>query len=141
MVNVAEKEPTRREAKAEGFVRLTSTTIEKIRSKNVKKGDVLAVARLAGIQGAKRTSELVPLCHPIPIEGVTVEVEMEEAGVRVTAEVVTTSRTGVEMEALTAVMTACLALYDMIKGVERGAVIERIQLLSKKGGRSGTFER
>lgn len=141
MVDVSSKEVTTREAVATADVSLAVTVRDALFSGDLPKGDALAAVRLAGIAGAKRTSELIPLCHPLPIDGVTVQVEATDGGARITASVVTTGRTGVEMEALTAAAVAALTLYDMVKGLDRGAVIGPIQLVRKSGGRSGTWER
>jgi cyclic pyranopterin monophosphate synthase len=141
MVDVGGKEKTERIAVATARVRMLPATVSRIRRGKVEKGDVLAAARLAGIMAAKRTPDLVPLCHPIALAGVTVEVRLSRAGVEVRAEVKTVDRTGVEMEALTAVSAASLTIYDMLKSVDRGMVIERVQLEHKSGGRSGTWRR
>jgi cyclic pyranopterin phosphate synthase len=141
MVDVSDKEVTNRRAMAEAEVELSPEVKAKLFAGDLPKGDALAAVRLAGITGAKRTSELIPLCHPLPIDGVTVEVEESERGARVVASVTTTGRTGVEMEAMTAASIAALTLYDMVKGLDRGAVIGPIRLLHKSGGRSGTWER
>ena len=141
MVDVSSKEVTSREAVATADITLASTVRSALFSGSLPKGDALAAVRLAGITGAKRTSELIPLCHPLPIDAVKVEVESTGDGAKITATVVTTGRTGVEMEALTAVSVAALTLYDMVKGLDRGAVIGPIQLIRKSGGRSGTWER
>ena len=141
MVDVSAKPATDRRAVAEGFVRLAPATIRLVRRDAIAKGDVLGTARLAGIQATKRTADLIPLCHPLAIDGVTVDVTPARGGLRVRAEVVTRDRTGVEMEALTAVAVACLTVYDMVKAVDRGARIERIALLSKEGGKSGRWRR
>ena len=141
MVDISSKEVTTREAVATAGVALTAAVRDALFSGGLPKGDALAAVRLAGIAGAKRTSELIPLCHPLPIDAVRVEVESTDEGARITASVVTTGRTGVEMEALTAVSIAALTLYDMVKGLDRGAVIGPIQLIRKSGGRSGTWER
>jgi len=122
-------------------VRLSSETAGLLFGDGLPKGDALAAARLAGIMAAKRTSELIPLCHPLSLSSVVVEVVEHPDGVRIEATVRTTDRTGVEMEALTAVSVAALTLYDMVKGIERGAEITAIRLLSKSGGRSGDWER
>jgi cyclic pyranopterin phosphate synthase len=142
MVDVSDKSVTDRIATAEGHVRMSSETLDLIAEGRAKKGDVLSVARLAGIMGAKRTSDLIPLCHPLPISKVSLELSVDPArpGIRVEATVKTTGQTGVEMEALTAVTTACLTIYDMVKAVEKGMVIEDIRLLLKDGGKSGRFE-
>lgn len=142
MVDVSEKSVTDRVAVAEGFVRMSPETLDTVAEGRAKKGDVLSVARLAGIMGAKKTADLIPLCHPLPISKVALEltVDTDHPGVRVEATVKTTGQTGVEMEALTAVSTACLTIYDMVKAVEKGMVIEDIRLLLKDGGKSGRFE-
>ena len=141
MVDVSSKEVTTREAVATAGVTLATAVRDALFSGSLPKGDALAAVRLAGITGAKRTSELIPLCHPLPIDAVKVVVEPTDLGATITATVVTTGRTGVEMEALTAVSVAALTLYDMVKGLDRGAVIGPIQLIRKSGGRSGTWER
>lgn len=141
MVDVSEKAETVREAVATGHVRMRAATLELARG-GAAKGDVLSVARLAGIMGAKRTADLIPLCHPLPISKVALELlpDDELPGIRVTATVRTTGRTGVEMEALTAVTTACLTIYDMLKAAEKSMQIEGIRLLRKEGGKSGLYE-
>ena len=141
MVDVSAKERTERVAIATARLRMQPATVERIRSGKVEKGDVLAAARLAGVMAAKRTPDLVPLCHPIALTGVTVEVTLDDGGARIRAEVKTLDRTGVEMEALTAAATAALTLYDMVKSADRGMVIESVQLERKSGGRTGTWER
>lgn len=142
MVDVSAKESTHRRALAEGTLRVASETLDAIRRGEVAKGDVLAVARVAGIQGAKRAADLVPLCHPVRLDAVDVEVEPEgERTVRVRAEARAFDRTGVEMEALAAVTAALLAVYDMVKGIDRSAFLEGIRLLEKEGGRSGPWRR
>lgn len=142
MVDVGGKDVTRREARAAGLVRMAPDTLRLIRDRQLSKGDVLAVAQLAGIMGAKRTGELIPLCHPLPLDAVSVSFEFpDERTVRIDAVVTVTARTGVEMEALTAVSVAALTIYDMCKSVDRDMVIERIWLEEKSGGRSGRFER
>jgi len=140
MVNVGGKEPTERRAVAEGRLVLSSEARGLLLEGRLPKGDALAVGRVAGIMGAKRTSELIPLCHPISLTGAEVHLEIEETGVRIRAEVETRERTGVEMEALTAVAVAGLALYDMVKAVDRTARLEGIRLIRKEGGKSGVFE-
>jgi len=142
MVDVSNKRESRRVAVAEGLVTMKPKTLALIRSGGVKKGDVLQAARLAGIMAAKRTAELIPLCHPLPLASVVVELVPEEASsaVRITATVKITGRTGVEMEALTAVSVAALTVYDMCKSVDRGMRIGEIRLRRKSGGKSGTFE-
>ena len=140
MVDVSAKPDTAREATAEGHVVMSAETLA-LAQGGAAKGDVLGVARLAGIMGAKRTSDLIPLCHPLPIAKVSVDLVADAAlpGVRVTATVKTTGKTGVEMEALTAVSTACLTVYDMLKAAQKDMRIEGIRLLSKTGGKSGDF--
>lgn len=141
MVDVSDKPATDREAVAEGFVRLAPETLALALSGQARKGDVRAVAEIAGVMGAKRTSDLIPLCHPLDISKAEVAVDAVEGRLRVTARVRTTGRTGVEMEALTAVSVACLTLYDMLKAADRGMVIEDVRLLAKSGGRSGDWVR
>lgn len=142
MVDVSGKAETDRVAVAEGYIRTAPETLEIIKSGTAKKGDVIGIARLAGIMGAKRTSDLIPLCHPLPIAKVAVELTVDDTlpGLRVTATVGTAGRTGVEMEALTAVSTACLTVYDMAKAVQKDMEIGGIRLLSKTGGKSGTWK-
>jgi len=141
MVDVSGKAETSRRARAEGSVVMLPETVALIRAGDAKKGDVLGTARLAGIMAAKRTHELIPLCHPLLLTKVKVECELDDAlpGVRVAAEVAVTGQTGVEMEALTAVSVACLTLYDMVKAADRGMRIEGIRLMQKSGGRSGEY--
>ena len=141
MVDVSEKPATERLAVAEGCVVMNNATLELILSGNAKKGDVLGTARIAGIMAAKRTSELIPLCHPLAVSRVTVDITPDHAlpGCIVRASVKVSGPTGVEMEALTAVSVACLTIYDMIKAVERGARIEGIHLVEKSGGKSGHY--
>jgi cyclic pyranopterin phosphate synthase len=141
MVDVSAKPVTHREAVAEGFVRMRAETIARIVAGALPKGDVLAVARLAGIMGAKRTPELVPLCHPLPIASVEVELTPETSGVRIRSRVAVEARTGVEMEALTAVAVSALTLYDMCKAIDRGMTIGEVALVEKRGGLSGTWTR
>lgn len=142
MVDVSDKPVSARIAVAEGAVRMRPETLAMITEGRAAKGDVLSVARLAGIMGAKRTADLIPLCHPLPITKVAVELtpDPDLPGVRVEATVKTTSQTGVEMEALTAVTTACLTIYDMVKAVEKSMQIEGIRLVLKEGGKSGRYE-
>ena len=142
MVDVSGKAETDRVAVAEGWVKMSVETLDIIRSGTSKKGDVIGVARLAGIMGAKRTSDLIPLCHPLPIARVAVDLTVDDAlpGLRVTATVGTAGRTGVEMEALVAVSTACLTVYDMAKAVQKDMQIGGIRLLSKTGGKSGDWK-
>lgn len=139
MVDVSEKEITSREAVAEGRVAMAPETLETILSGNAKKGDVLGAARIAGIMAAKRTHELIPLCHPLMLTKVELDITPDPAlpGLRISARVRTAGQTGVEMEALTAVSVACLTIYDMAKAVDRGMRLEGIRLLEKSGGRSG----
>jgi cyclic pyranopterin phosphate synthase len=141
MVDVCDKAVTNRVARAEGRIVMRPETVALIRAGDAKKGDVLGTARLAGIMAAKRTHELIPLCHPLLLTKVKVDCVIDDAlpGVTVTAEVAVSGQTGVEMEALTAVSVACLTLYDMVKAADRGMRIENIRLLSKSGGRSGTY--
>ena len=141
MVDVADKDVTARVAVAEGFVSMQSETLKLIEEGDAKKGDVLATARLAGIMAAKRTHELIPLCHPLLLSQVTVDFESTKkpAGIRVTARVKVSGQTGVEMEAMTAVSIACLTIYDMVKAVDRGMSFSGIRLLEKSGGRSGHY--
>jgi cyclic pyranopterin phosphate synthase len=141
MVDVSDKPETAREAVAEGYVRLAPETLALAVSGQGRKGDVRAVAEIAGVMAAKRTSDLIPLCHPLDISKAEVAVEVDGDRLKVTARVRTTGRTGVEMEALTAVSVACLTLYDMLKAADRGMVIEDVRLLSKSGGRSGDWVR
>jgi len=141
MVDVSEKPATERVAVAEGLVIMSKASLDMIETGNAKKGDVLGTARIAGIMAAKRTSELIPLCHPLALSKVTVDITADKKlpGCRVRATVKVTGPTGVEMEALTAVSVACLTIYDMIKAVERGVQIEGIHLIEKKGGKSGHY--
>jgi cyclic pyranopterin phosphate synthase len=141
MVDIGAKPATLRRARAEAFVRMLPSTLALVRSGAHAKGDVFAVARIAGIQAAKRTAELIPLCHPLGLDAVEVHLEAAEEppGVRIVAECRLTARTGVEMEALTAASVAALTVYDMCKAVDRGMQIERVRLLQKSGGRSGEW--
>jgi cyclic pyranopterin phosphate synthase len=141
MVDVSEKSPGARTAVASGVLRTTEAVIELLRRDGLPKGDALATARIAGIMGAKRTPDLVPLCHPIAITGVTVELEPGPDSVRITATVRTTDRTGVEMEALTAVTVAGLTLHDMIKAVDPAAVLDAVRVERKDGGKTGSWTR
>ena len=142
MVDVGDKAETSRTAIAEGLVLMQPETIATVRAGDAKKGDVLGTARLAGIMAAKRTHELIPLCHPLLVSKVTVDLTIDDTlpGVRVTAEVRMRGQTGVEMEALTAVSVACLTVYDMVKAADRAMRIEGIRLLHKSGGKSGVYE-
>ncbi|MGH7919024.1 MAG: cyclic pyranopterin monophosphate synthase MoaC [Candidatus Dormibacteraceae bacterium] len=141
MVDVSGKQVTRREAVAECRVRMAPATIAAIRESSLKKGDALQVARIAAIMAAKRTPELIPLCHPLPITGVDVDFELGEDSVRVEVSVRVSGQTGVEIEALTAAAVAGVTLIDMVKSMERGVVIEQVRLLHKAGGRSGEWNR
>ena len=141
MVDVSAKQVTARTARAAGRFVTTAEVIALLRRDGLPKGDALAVARIAGLAGAKRTADLVPLCHPIALHGVTVELQLGETEVRIEATTRTADRTGVEMEALTAVVTAGLALYDMVKAVDRAAQLTDVRLLEKAGGRSGEWTR
>ncbi|RAP42678.1 molybdenum cofactor biosynthesis protein C [Rhodovulum viride] len=142
MVDVSDKSETARLAVATGWVRMAPETLALVRAGSAKKGDVIGVARLAGIMGAKKTSDLIPLCHPLPITRVAVDLTPDESlpGLRIEATVKTTGRTGVEMEALTAVSTAALTVYDMLKAAEKGMEIGGIRLKLKEGGKSGRYE-
>ena len=139
MVDVSQKAVTAREAVAEGFVRMTPETLALALSGDAKKGDVRATAEIAGIMAAKKTSDLIPLCHPLALSKVEVRVAPGDGGLSVTARVRTTGQTGVEMEALTAVSVACLTIYDMLKAAEKGMVIEAVRLMAKSGGASGDW--
>jgi len=142
MVDVSAKPVTDRVAVAEGAVTMAPETLAMITEGRAKKGDVLAVARLAGIMGAKKTADLIPLCHPLPVTKVAVDLESDTdlPGIRITATVKTTGQTGVEMEALTAVSTAALTVYDMVKAVDKAMVITDTRLILKEGGKSGRYE-
>jgi cyclic pyranopterin phosphate synthase len=141
MVDISEKVATKREAIAVGEVRMSLATLQAIKAGNAPKGDVLGTARLAGIMGAKQTSQLIPLCHPLPLQKIAVELWPDESlpGYRIQATVTIKAETGVEMEALTAVSVAALTLYDMAKGLEKSMQIENIHLVSKTGGKSGDY--
>ena len=140
MVDVSEKADTERKAVAEGFVVMLPETLALIQAGGLPKGDVIAVARIAGIMAAKRTSDLIPMCHPLPVTGVTLDFEPVAGGrLRIQAKVKTTGKTGVEMEALTSVSVAALTVYDMCKAVDRGMRIEGVRLLEKRGGKSGDW--
>jgi cyclic pyranopterin phosphate synthase len=141
MVDVSGKEETERRALARGRVRMDAATLALVREGRAKKGDVARIAELAGTMGAKRTSDLIPLCHPLPLTSVRLRVAPDETGLVVTAEAKTIGRTGVEMEALTAVAVACLTIYDMLKAKARGMTIEGIELVEKEGGASGDWRR
>lgn len=139
MVDVGEKAVTARTAVAQGHIRLSAQALDAIVEGAVKKGDVLATARIAGIMAAKRTSDLIPLCHPLPLSSVSVDLAPGDGRITATATARTTGQTGVEMEALTAVSVALLTLYDMAKALDRGMVIEGVHLLEKRGGKSGDW--
>ncbi|WP_062313559.1 cyclic pyranopterin monophosphate synthase MoaC [Demequina rhizosphaerae] len=141
MVDVTHKQPTVRKAAAEGFVACAPHVVAALRDGTVPKGDALALARIAGIAAAKRTPELLPLAHVIGVHGAVVEVEVEDDGVRITAEVSTADRTGVEMEALTAVSVAALNVVDMVKALDKGTSIRDVRLVAKEGGKSGSWRR
>ena len=142
MVDVSRKRPTARKAVARAGVRMEPSTLKRIRENEMTKGDVLNTARLAGIMAAKQTSSLIPLCHPLPLSSVRIEFADDgDQRIEITAEVRVTARTGVEMEALTAVSVAALTIYDMCKAVDRGMVIEEVCLIEKSGGKSGTYRR
>jgi cyclic pyranopterin phosphate synthase len=141
MVDVSAKEPSARRAVASGVLRTTSEVVELLGSDGLAKGDALATARIAGIMAAKRTSELVPLCHPVPLSNVTVDLELGVAEVRITATARTTDRTGVEMEALTAVSIAGLTLHDMVKAVDPAATLDQVRVERKEGGKTGLWVR
>lgn len=141
MVDVSDKDDTHRVATARGSVRMADATLDLISEDRASKGDVLSVARLAGIMGAKKTADLIPLCHPLPVTKVAVDLSLDPdlPGVRIEATVKTTGKTGVEMEALTAVSTAALTVYDMVKAVDKAMVISDIRVVLKDGGKSGRF--
>ena len=141
MVDVSGKDVSARAARASGRVRLSAAAVAALRAGNVPKGDALAVARIAGIQGAKRTPDLIPLCHPIGLHGVTIDLTVADSGVDITATTRTADRTGVEMEALTAVSVAGLALIDMVKAIDPGAVLTDIRVEWKEGGKTGRWTR
>ncbi|MEV7228449.1 MULTISPECIES: cyclic pyranopterin monophosphate synthase MoaC [Polymorphospora] len=141
MVDVSAKEQTVRRAVAAGRLQTTAQVVELLRRDGLPKGDALAVARIGGIMGAKRTPDLIPLCHPIALHGVTVDLRLDETTVEIVATAKTADRTGVEMEALTAVATAGLTLIDMVKAVDPAASVEAIRVISKEGGRNGTWTR
>jgi cyclic pyranopterin monophosphate synthase len=141
MVDVGAKAETRREASAECLVRMAPATLRAVRESELAKGDALGVARVAGIMAAKRTSDLIPLCHPLPITSVAIDFEFIEEGVRILATARVTGRTGVEMEALTAATVAGLTVIDMVKGLEPGVWLEAVRLLEKSGGKSGVWKR
>ncbi|MGH3881976.1 MAG: cyclic pyranopterin monophosphate synthase MoaC [Pseudonocardiaceae bacterium] len=141
MVDVSDKQPSAREAVASGVLRTTEEVVRLLRAEQLPKGDALATARIAGIMGAKRTPDLVPLCHPLSLSGVTVDLHASGSEVRITATVRTTDRTGVEMEALTAVAVAGLALHDMVKAIDPAAVLDAVRVERKEGGKTGLWTR
>jgi cyclic pyranopterin monophosphate synthase len=141
MVDVSGKQVTRRRAVARAFVRMSADTAAAVAAGDAPKGDVLGVARIAGIQAAKRTGELIPLCHPLGLDHVDVRAAVVDGGVAIEAEASVEGRTGVEMEAMTAASVAALTIYDMVKGIERGVRIESVELVAKSGGRSGDWRR
>ena len=141
MVDVGDKAPTLRRAVAEATVLMTRATRERLFADDLPKGDAVATVRIAAIQGAKRTSSLIPLCHPLPIESVSVNIEPTPDGAVITVTATVTAKTGVEMEAMTGAAVGAVALYDMIKGVDRGSQIGGVRLLEKSGGRSGEWQR
>jgi cyclic pyranopterin monophosphate synthase len=141
MVDVSAKDVTRRRAVARAFVRMAPATVAAVAAGDAPKGDVLGTARLAGIQAAKRTGTLIPLCHPLGLDHVDVRAEVADEGVAIEAEASVEGRTGVEMEALVAASVAALTIYDMVKGIERGVSIESVELVAKSGGRSGDWQR
>ena len=141
MINVDEKEKSKRCAIAEGIVRVKSTTIKKIKKDNLPKGDLFGTARIAGIMAAKKTSELIPLCHNLSISSVIIEIKLVKNDIYVLGTVKCDGKTGVEMEALTSVSVSCLTIYDMLKGLDKDASITNIQLLEKSGGKSGDWKR
>jgi len=141
MVDVGSKDITERIAIAHGEVHMSEAALSHLKSGKNKKGDVLTVAEIAGIMGAKKTSELIPLCHPLPLTSVKIEISITDEGVEVLARAKTKGQTGVEMEALTAVSTACLTVYDMLKAVDKAMVITNVELLEKTGGKSGHYKK
>lgn len=141
MVDVGSKEPTQRHAVAEASVVMSEETRDRLFSGDLPKGDAMATVRLAAIQGAKRTPDLVPLAHPIAIDAISAEIEATDTGARITVSVSVTAKTGVEMEAITGAAIGAIALYDMIKGLDRGAEIASVRLLEKSGGKSGSWRR
>ena len=141
MVDIIDKEKPKRKAVAEGFIRIKESTSEVITNGNLDKGDLFGSARIAGIMAAKKTSELIPLCHILSISSINIEINIIKDNIHIVCEVSNKGQTGVEMEALTAVSVSCLTIYDMIKGIDRGAVISTIQLINKEGGKSGEWSR
>ena len=141
MVTVSSKAVTLRRAVAEGTIRLTKAIVEAIKAQSTAKGNVMETARIGAIQAAKKTSDLIPLCHPIPISNISIDFQLQGINLKVRAEVVAEAKTGVEMEALTAVAVGSLIVYDMCKGIDKGMVIGPIELLEKAGGKSGTYKK
>ena len=141
MVDISEKERTKRKALAEGFVKVKKSTIEIIRQGNLDKGDLFGTARIAGIMAAKKTSDLIPLCHILSISSINIDITIIKNNIHISCEVINKGKTGVEMEALTAVSVSCLTIYDMIKGIDREATISQIKLTNKSGGKSGEWSR
>jgi cyclic pyranopterin phosphate synthase len=141
MVNVSSKAVTLRRAVAEGTIRLTKAIVEAIKAQSTAKGNVMETARIGAIQAAKKTSDLIPLCHPIPISNISIDFQLQGINLKIRAEVTAEAKTGVEMEALTSVAVASLIVYDMCKGIDKGMVIGPIELLEKEGGKSGTYRK
>ena len=141
MVDISKKRLTFRKSTASGFVKLKKETIKTIRSNKLPKGDILSIARIAGIMAAKKTSEIIPLCHPIALSSVTIDLNITDKGIEVITTVSNQGKTGVEMEALTATSICCLTIYDMTKSLDRSAEISSIKLISKSGGKSGNWKR
>ena len=141
MVDISQKEETKRKAKAEGFVKVKKSTIETIKKGNLDKGDLFGSARIAGIMAAKKTSDLIPLCHILSISSINIDITIIRNNIHISCEVINKGQTGVEMEALTAVSVSCLTIYDMIKGIDREATISQIKLTNKSGGKSGEWSR
>lgn len=141
MVDISKKRLTSRKSTASGFVKLKKETIKTIRSNKLPKGDILSIARIAGIMAAKKTSEIIPLCHPIALSSVTIDLNITDKGIEVITTVSNQGKTGVEMEALTATSICCLTIYDMTKSLDRSAEISSIKLISKSGGKSGNWKR
>ena len=141
MVAINNKKESKREAAATGTVILSKKAINEIKKEKISKGNVLNTARIAGIMAAKKTSDLIPLCHPIPVEAIKIDFDIEDNNINVLAIVSTTNKTGVEMEALMAVNIACLTIYDMIKSIDKHAIINSVKLISKNGGKSGDWKR
>ena len=141
MVDITKKKVSRRKSEARGFVVINKQSLELIKSGNIEKGNILNTSRISGILAAKKTSELIPLCHPLSIDSINIDFNLKKNGIEVIAIVSTEGKTGVEMEALTATSVACLTIYDMIKSVDKGSEIASIKLISKSGGKSGNWKR